>query len=355
MNAVASLFGAGEQIRRFAAAVGQCASESEARVAYRTHFRNLRTELNLYPPAHAAPSRVFASTAHVLRATAADCLPLGVALTMHLYPVCALQCVPITPLSLAWFRRALLMRTIRNRSLIVANTGSERSEGQRPALSATRSGEGIVIDGTCEYMSLASVADLVLLKVPLADSDFTVLCAAPLKGPGVSIGSWRFDGSMRLSDTASVTFNAHRLSPHQCVVVPSDEIFHCVADYQRSWFHLFLAEAHLARLEWLQQRWGLERSTEWVVHVNEMSHLREYALRLLDEFGKRRETQRLTSTTAAIKLRASLLARETAAQLKALESTRPADVDQLRVHADELRYIRWQPTQDDKVVRSLCR
>ena len=59
-------------------------------------------------------------------------LPLGIAVAMHLYPLCVLQCIPLPLLSFARFQRAMLLRTIRNRSLILANAGSERTREVQP-------------------------------------------------------------------------------------------------------------------------------------------------------------------------------------------------------------------------------
>jgi hypothetical protein len=50
-------------------------------------------------------------------------------------------------------------RTIRNRSLILANAGGERTRGAYRSLVARQDAEDIRIDGTFEYMSLATVAD----------------------------------------------------------------------------------------------------------------------------------------------------------------------------------------------------
>jgi alkylation response protein AidB-like acyl-CoA dehydrogenase len=181
---------------------------------------------------------------------------------MHLYPLCALQCVPIPLLSPARLRRAFLLRTIRGRSLIVANAGSERTAADHAPVTVVPDGDGVRVDGTYEYMSLSSVADVVFFKAPLAGTDRAVLCAADLTGDSVRIGRWRFRGSMRLSDTSAVTFASHRVPAEQCVVVPNDAALRCVSDYQRCWFHLFLAEIHVARLERLYRLWDLARTAE---------------------------------------------------------------------------------------------
>jgi hypothetical protein len=324
-----------------------------ARDAYREGFKRLRSQLEMYPVSGRHASVIFESAAQTARSLAAGCLPLGIAVAMHLYPLCVLQCMPLPLLSFARFQRAMLLRTIRNRSLIVANAGSERTGGAHHSLVAREDAEGIRIDGTFEYMSLATVADVVLFKARLADSNCTVLCAADLRVDSVRIGGWRFSGSMRLSDTSSVTFAGHRVPHGRYVLVADDEVLGCTSDYQRCWFHLFLAETYLARLERLHQVWGLRRSDEQILSLNELSQLREYALRLLDDFSSGSDIQPLKRTTSAMKLRVSLMAQSTMTSLRDREDRTPADAQQLRADASELGYIKSQPTADEIILRSI--
>jgi hypothetical protein len=324
-----------------------------AREAYREGFTRLRSQLEMYPVSGRHASVVFESAAQTARSLAADCLPLGIAVAMHLYPLCVLQCMPLPWLSFARFQRALLLRTIRNRSLILANAGGERTRGGYHSLVARQDPEGIRIDGTFEYMSLATVADVVLFKARLANSNSTALCAADLRGDSVRIGGWRFSGSMRLSDTSSVTFAGHMVPHGRYVLLADDEILRCTSDYQRCWFHLFLADMYLARLERLDQVWGLPRSAEHIMSLNELSQLRAYALRLLDDFSSGSDIQPLKKTTAAMKLRVSLMTQSTMTSLRGREHLTPTHAQQLRADASELGYIKSQPTADEMILRSI--
>jgi hypothetical protein len=202
-------------------------------------------------------------------------------------------------------------------------------------------------------MSLATVADVVFFKARLVNSNCTVLCAADLRVDSVRIGDWRFSGSMRLSDTSSVTFARHLVPHGRYVLVADDEVLRCTADYQRCWFHLFLAEMYLARLERLHHVWGLRRSAEQIMSLNELSRLREYALRLLDDFSSGSDIQPLKKTTGAMKLRVSLMAQSTMAALRGREDLTPADTQQLRADASELGYIKSLPTADEIILRSI--
>ena len=315
--------------------------EPAARGAYRDAFMRLRSQLDMYPVSGQPASAVFESGAATARNLAAKCLPLGIAVAMHLYPLCVLQCIPLPLLSLARFQRAMLLRTIRSRSLILANAGSERTRGNPHPVVARQDADGIQIDGTFEYMSLATVADVVFFKARLTPGHGTVLCAADLRADTVRIGGWRFSGSMRLSDTSSVTFAGHRVPQGRYVLTADDEALRCTSDYQRCWFHLFLVDMYLARLERLYQIQGVRRPSDQIVSLNELSRLREYALRLLDDVSAGAEIQPLTRTTSAMKLRVSLMVQSAMSLLRG-----PEDVS-------ELRYIKSQPTADEVILRGI--
>jgi hypothetical protein len=340
-------------VMQFTESVNAAGDEAAARNAYREGFDLLRSQLPMYPVAGPRASAIFESAASTMRRLAARCLPLGMAVAMHLYPLCALQCFPLPLLSPARFKRAMLLRTVRSRSLILANAGSERAKGADQPLFAAQCADGIRIDGTCEYMSLASVADIVFFKAKLAGSDGAVLCAADLRSDSVRIGKWQFSGSMRLSDTSSATFTSHIVPHGRYVLVPHDEGLRCISDYQRCWFQLFLAEMYLARLEHLQRVWGLPRYADHIIGLNEMSRLREYSLHLLDHFSPDADIERLRKTTSALKLRVSLMAQSTVTALRNRDAPTAADRQRLAADAGELCYIKSQPTTDERILRSI--
>jgi hypothetical protein len=327
-----------QPVTEFIECMNSAGDGPDARATFREGFTRLRSHVDLYPASGRHASIVFESAAKTARTLAAGCLPLGVAVAMHLYPFCVLQCIPLPVLSFARLQRAKLLRTIRNRSLILANAGGERTQAAQHSVVARQDADGIRIDGTFEYMSLATVADVVFFKAPFADSQGTVLCAADLRADSVRIGDWRFSGSMRLSDTSSVTFIRHRVPPGR---------------YQRCWFHLFLTEVYLARLERLHRARALPRSAEQVLSLNELSRLREYALRLLDDFSPGSDIEPLKQTTSAMKLRVSLMAQSAMGSLRDRENQTPADAQHLREEASELRYIKSQPTADDIIWRRI--
>lgn len=326
-------------------------AESAARHAYAQLFDRLRARLAGITGSY--PSLLFESSAKIARDLSGACLPLGIAATMHLYPVCVLQCIPLPMLSSARLQRAALMRAIRSRRLIVANAGSERTCGSQTSLVATLGTNGVRIDGTCEYVSLASVADLVFFQARLAGDSRAVLCAADVRAASVHIGGWKFPGRMRLSDTASVTFVDHPVPRGRYLIASGEDRLQRTAAYQRCWFHLFLAEVYLARIARLRLQWKLELSAEHLIGLNEVARLREYSLHLLDDFCGDPNIDALVKTTSALKLRASLVAQATIAALHDLAQSRTADAAAICNDADELRYIRSQPTADEKILREL--
>ncbi len=339
------------RVMQFVDQVAAAAGDS-ARDAYRLAFARLRSQMSLHPDRGASAARVYESASATVRMLAERCLPLATAIAMHLYPLCALQCIPVPLLTLARVQRALLLNTIRSRSLVLANAGSERARGIEKPLIASRDANGLRIDGTCEYMSLSSVADVVLFKAHFADSDETALCAADLKADSVRVGEWKFNGTLRFSDTASVAFIHHRVPRGRYVILRDAAGLQCVADYQRCWFHLFLADMYLARLERLHGIYDLLPSETFIVNRNETARLREYSLHLLDRFDLHRDAAAFMSTTSALKLRVSLMTQSIIDRLRGMQPANGGDA--IAADIAELSCIRFQPTADERILQGLC-
>ena len=315
---------------------------ADCREDFRRGFQGLCTDPGLHP-VEATASSVFESAADSARAVAAECLPLGIAVVMHLYPLCATRCVPLPWWSPAYLRRALLLRAIDQHSLILANAGSERAAGAHSPVTLRRTAGGVLLNGGFDYMSLAHVADIVLFSAPLEGSPNTMFCAADLHGDSVRIGPSKFGGSMKLSDTCSVSFDNHCVPTHRCIEIPDDGALNCMAQYQRSWFHLLLGEVYLARMEALRQQWELPRPPELIASLNELAFLRKYSLCLINEASSPNAVESLARVTAAMKLRISWLAQATAVAIRGRDETA----------ADELGFISRQPTSDDRILRSI--
>jgi hypothetical protein len=337
----------------FIAQVSGASDDAARREIFRREFQRIRREISLYPEVTSQPSICFESAARTVREVAASCLPFGLAIVMHLYPLCALQCAPLPALSIAGFKRRMLMKIVRDRSLVIANAGSERSRGAHSPITVTLGSDGLRVSGTWDYVSLASVADVVLFSAPLAGSHRSVFCAADMRGASVRAGESKFSGSMQLSDTRSLTFAEHRIEPGRYLLLSDAPGAQCIFDYQRCWFHLLLAEAYLARIVMLRLGYSLPERVEQRMAGNELTCLREYALRLLDDCRPNQPVDALSRVTATLKLRVSTMAQETAEHLRNLATHGPGDAG-LESHAGELGYMRYQPTPDDRILRSLA-
>jgi alkylation response protein AidB-like acyl-CoA dehydrogenase len=305
---------------------------------FRRGFDKVRLTRNLHPEERTA-SATFEAAAETARVVSADCLPLGIAVVMHLYPLCTLRCVPLPWWSVGGRRRDNLLRAVDANSLILANAGSERATAVAAApVNLTRAREGVRAHGTFDYVSLAHVADIVLFSAPSGSG--TMFCAAEMRGDTVRIGAPRFTGSMAFSDTCAVTFDHHPVRADRCIGIPTDSALQCMAQYQRSWFQLLLAEGYLARIERLHRQWDLPRPLDQLASLEELAQLRDYALTLLDRAGSPIAIESLARVSTTIKFRVSLLSQAAAVAVT------PFDAGA----AHELRFLRKQPTSDDRIV-----
>ena len=88
-------------------------SRSSSKLAQLFNEAGQRRHVDLHPSA-STPAATFEAAAATARGVAAGCLPLGLGLVMHLYPLCALRFVPLQWWNLAGIRRAWLMHSSRN-------------------------------------------------------------------------------------------------------------------------------------------------------------------------------------------------------------------------------------------------
>ena len=324
-----------------------------AREAYREGFTRLRSRLDMYPVSGRRASVVFESAAKTARTLAASCLPLGIAVAMHLYPLCVLQCIPLPLLSVARFQRAMLLRTIRNRSLILANAGGERTRGATiiPGRTSGRRGHSNRWNVRI-HVARHRCGRRVLQGAIGRQQQHGAVCG----GPAGRLGAYRRLEILRKDAAVGHVFGdiCQPRVPHgRYVLVADDEVLHCTSDYQRCWFHLFLAELYLARLERLHQVWGLRRSAEQIMSLNELSQLRAYALRLLDDFSSGSDIEPVEEDDQRDEAARFADGAVDDGLLRGREDLTPADAQRVRADASELCYIKSQPTADEIILRSI--
>jgi alkylation response protein AidB-like acyl-CoA dehydrogenase len=331
-----------EQLQELESAVALATGEHAKRHAFRGGFQRLRGTLDLHPAGRTAATTFDAAASTTARVAEAS-LPLGIALVMHLYPLCVLRWVPLPWWTRGGHRRNRLLALIDEEELILANAGGERAGDGICTVTVSREPDGVRANGTFDYVSLASVADLVLFSAPATTGDHVVFCAAEMRRNAVSIGESRFDGRMWLSDTHSVSFEDHFVATSSSIEVPTPGPLSTMAQYQRSWCQLLLGECYLARAQRLEAQWALPGNTSRKAALNELRMMKLYARHLLDTASSASAIEELAKVSAAIKLKVSWLAQETAAALK------PLDPDS----AKELGFLRLQPTADDRILQSL--
>ncbi|MCD9008197.1 hypothetical protein LDO31_18540 [Luteimonas sp. XNQY3] len=314
-------------------------SEQESSQVFRRHFNEIKRQIDLHPSKGSSPSQLLSEASEIVRSISAPCLPLGIAICMHLYPYCALQWFPLPRLSVARLRRDALIREICRGELILANAGAARSAQVEHPVKGRRETAGMRIDGTFEYMSLASVADRILFRAIIRGTGTTALCFTDARSSSVRVASWKFSGSMRLSDTAAITFDNHLVPNGRYVLDDDPSRLDFASGYQRAWFHLLIAECHLARLQRLREEGLLQLGAEQIASLRELNHLGRHAGDLLNK----RDLARLLPVSASIKLRTSLLS------ALAADALRDSSDETARPH--ELQYIRLQPTSDPEIQR----
>lgn len=319
-------------------------SQSTSKLAQLFNEAGIDRRVNLHPAA-ATPAATFEAAAATVSSIAADSLPLGVGITMHLYPLCALRWVHLKWWTPAALHRAWLLRHIDRNGLILANAGSERGAGAHTPVTLTRERGGVRVNGQYDYVSLANAADLVFFASPLSSpgTDCNVFCMAETNPQTMRVGPSKFAGRMGLSDTCSLRFENHLLAFGQYAIVPSEASLSCTTQYQRAWFHLLMSEAYLARLDRLREVWSLPLSEQDLASRHEVALMRGYALRLLNEATSPARVDALARATASLKLRVSWMAQSTAEALREFDEE----------SAGELLFLKRQPTSDDRIIRSL--
>jgi alkylation response protein AidB-like acyl-CoA dehydrogenase len=206
-----------------------------------------RTELPFLPCAKDDPATLYLGCFTALETLGAHSVPLAVGLTMHLYMLCALATIPLLEEAQRVRRRCFLDFLAENR-LIVANSGSDsvhRANNTRQSTtSAMRTAEGLLVNGQKTFVSLATVADLLIFTAELEGRSVSLYTT--LKGnPSVQTEESPFGEQMEASGTRSVTIGELRL-PEENLVTGDGGVEHAQAhQFQRAWFEALIPAVYL--------------------------------------------------------------------------------------------------------------
>ncbi len=209
--------------------------------------RARETSLPFLPCVTEDPATLYDNCFAALHALGARSIPLGVALAMHLYMLCALASIPLTeekPRS----RRRRFLQLVADRKLIVANSGSDslyRSDNaDKSATRAVRCPDGLLVTGHKTFVSLATVADVLMFTAEMEETGVVALYTALKDNPCIRLGDSPFGEAMESSGTRSVTFRGLRLSEDN--VVSGVVVEHIAAHrFQRAWFQALIPAVYL--------------------------------------------------------------------------------------------------------------
>jgi alkylation response protein AidB-like acyl-CoA dehydrogenase len=205
------------------------------------------TNLPFLPCANDDPKTIHDNCFTALYALGTHSIPLGVALAMHLYMLCALATLPLTEEE-PYTRRQHFLRHVAAQKLIIANSGSDslhRSDNaDKSATRAIRRPSGLIVTGHKTFVSLATVADLLMFTAELDQHGVVSLFTALKDNPLIHLGDSPFGEAMDPSGTRSVDFQDLRLPEDS--IVTSGHVDHLTAHcFQRAWFQALIPAVYL--------------------------------------------------------------------------------------------------------------
>lgn len=195
------------------------------------------------------PETIFLSSFRSVFEIGHRSLPVALAVVMHMYVLGAFATFPLPRLDkFAFVRRGLLKRVAAER-LIIANTGGASLHLDQRKRVLTPAADGYRLTGRGGMMSLAGIAQYVLVEAAFEDEAQTALCIVDLSAEGIRLGAPATFGTMQESRTATIEFE-------NCLV-PTDRVFRSTqkgdADtlrtFQRAWFQGLAPAAYLGALQ----------------------------------------------------------------------------------------------------------
>lgn len=210
------------------------------------------TDLPFLPCAVREPAALYRDCFTVLHALGTHSIPLGVALSMHLYMLCAFATLPLAGEGLRARRREFL-DIVGGGRLIIANSGSDsfhRSDNaKQTATRAVRTTDGILVTGQKSFVSLATVADLLIFTAELEGTGVVSLYTSLKDNPCVHTEGSPFGAEMAPSGTRSIIFRGLRLPEDHVVTGGESAGFSHAHEFQRAWFQALIPAVYLGAAE----------------------------------------------------------------------------------------------------------
>jgi alkylation response protein AidB-like acyl-CoA dehydrogenase len=220
---------------------------------------------------------MFQNMYDILHAVGSYSVPIGIGLCMHYYVLASVATYPLPFFSASFFARRLLLKYIKDDRLIIANAGSVRtfveSTDQQQSLHIRNDTGRMTLHGAAQFMSLAGIADIVVLTATDSCNEQAVVCV-PLRDTGISYGPISHDATLRDSRTRQIFFDGVPINPRHVFRGKSDTN---AGVYQRTWFQGLLPAVYLGAAERLFKR--LMHRAE-----NKISTRRELTISSLDDF-----------------------------------------------------------------------
>lgn len=170
---------------------------------------------------------------------------VALAVENHLYVTSAIATFPLQGAFEA--RRSSLLRTVRERRLLVANSNSRVHSDKLGSLgvAARREGGRYRVTGSAAYMSLATQGDLLVFLTRI-EGEGPAIFVTPLRdNPGIDVGPFLFPRAMLDSDTRRVTFRDVLLSDENLLLAGRTEQMSQISLFQLSWHQLLIPALYL--------------------------------------------------------------------------------------------------------------
>lgn len=196
----------------------------------------------------AAPHRMFSTCFDIVHRLGGLSPAVALAVENHLYVTSAIATFPKGGDPSLERSCCNLIDAVVEGRLLVANTNSKvhaRKIGEFGTL-ARREGNGVRVNGTAAYASLATEADLLILLTELENEGFAFVMTPSVRdNPAVEIGAYLFPSAMLDSDTRSITFHDLWRPSEAVIAVAQSEVAGSLIPFEMAWHQLLIPTLYL--------------------------------------------------------------------------------------------------------------